>query len=169
GPWMALRAAILVPFALSAPRPADGFDPCPTCVERPCIQACPVGAVGPGGWDVPRCAEHRIADPEDCGSGCHSRIAGVYGREHRYPPDALAFRQLGAGVVQRRARAPEQPSGSGRAAASREPLAATTAEVGCCTSQPTSARSVTRRTRPMESWGCARAARAGRSIAPAGS
>jgi hypothetical protein len=110
GPWMALRAAILVPFALSAPRPADGFDPCPTCVERPCIAACPVGAVGPSGWDVPRCAAHRIAFPGDCGSGCHSRIACVYGREHRYPPDAMAFHQRGAGVDQRRARAPEQPS-----------------------------------------------------------
>ena len=93
GPWMALRAAILVPFALSAPRPADGFDPCPTCVERPCIPACPVGAVGPAGWDVPRCAAHRIAAPDDCGSGCHSRIACVYGRDHRYPPDAQAFHQ----------------------------------------------------------------------------
>jgi hypothetical protein len=96
GTWMALRAAILVPFALAAPRPADGFDPCPTCVERPCIPACPVGAVGPAGWDVPRCAAHRIAVPDDCGSGCHSRIACVFGRDHRYPPDAQAFHQRGA-------------------------------------------------------------------------
>ena len=103
GPWMALRAAVLVPFALPAPRPADGFDPCPTCVERPCIAACPVGAVGPGGWDVPRCAAHRIAVPEDCGPGCHSRIACVYGREHRYPPDAMAFHQRYAGTEMRKA------------------------------------------------------------------
>ena len=103
GPWMALRAAILVPFALSAPRPADGFDPCPTCVERPCITACPVGAVGPSGWDVPRCAAHRIAAPDDCGSGCHSRIACVYGREHRYPSDAMAFHQRYAGTEMRKA------------------------------------------------------------------
>ena len=103
GPWMALRAAILVPFALSAPRPADGFDPCPTCVERPCIAACPVGAVGSGGWDVPRCAAHRIAVPEDCGPGCHSRTACVYGREHRYPPDAMAFHQRYAGTEMRKA------------------------------------------------------------------
>ena len=103
GPWMALRAAILVPFALSAPRPAEGFDPCPTCVERPCITACPVGAVGPSGWDVPRCAAHRIAVPGDCGPGCHSRIACVYGREHRYPPDAMAFHQRYAGTEMRTA------------------------------------------------------------------
>jgi len=103
GPWMALRAAILVSFSLSAPRPADGFDPCPTCVERPCIAACPVGAVGSGGWDVPRCAAHRIAVPEDCGPGCHSRIACVYGREHRYPPDAMAFHQRYAGTEMRKA------------------------------------------------------------------
>src|SRR5262245_18235026 len=74
GPWMALRAAILIPFALSAPRPADGFDPCPTSVERPCIAACPVGAVGPGGRDVPRCAAHRIAVHGLCCAGCPPRI-----------------------------------------------------------------------------------------------
>ncbi|HYR95495.1 MAG TPA: hypothetical protein VEM57_02120, partial [Candidatus Binatus sp.] len=54
GPWIALRAAILLPVQVDAPRPADGFDPCPGCVERACIPACPVGAVGPAGWDVPR-------------------------------------------------------------------------------------------------------------------
>ena len=44
GPWMSLRAALLLPFALAAPRPADGFDPCPGCVARPCMAACPAGA-----------------------------------------------------------------------------------------------------------------------------
>jgi hypothetical protein len=100
GPWMALRAAILLPFALPAPRPADGFDPCPTCVERPCIAACPVGAVGPTGWDVPRCVAHRVSPDDDCGTGCHSRLACVFGQEHRYPPDALAFHQRGRGTAE---------------------------------------------------------------------
>ena len=45
GPWLALRGALLIDAPITAPRPADGFDPCPTCVERPCIIACPAGAV----------------------------------------------------------------------------------------------------------------------------
>jgi hypothetical protein len=96
GPWIALRAAILVADAFAAARPADGFDPCPGCVERPCIAACPVGAIGPAGWDVPTCAAHRLAADENCASGCHARLDCVYGRAHRPPPDALAFHQAAA-------------------------------------------------------------------------
>lgn len=96
GPWIALRAAILVPTDVQAARPADGFDPCPTCVERPCIPACPVGAVGPGGWDVPRCSAHRLAGVSHCADGCAARVACVYGREHQYDADALVFHQAAA-------------------------------------------------------------------------
>jgi hypothetical protein len=96
GPWIALRAAILVPADVVAPRPADGFDPCPTCVERPCIAACPVGAIGPRGWDVAACVAHRLADEAHCAAGCTSRVECVYGREHHPPPDALAFHQAAA-------------------------------------------------------------------------
>jgi hypothetical protein len=96
GPWIALRAAVLVPVDVVAPRPAEDFDPCPTCVERPCIAACPVGAVGPGGWDVGACVAHRLADESHCAAGCTSRLECVYGRAHRPPADALAFHQAAA-------------------------------------------------------------------------
>ena len=43
-----------------APGAAFGFDPCPGCVPRSCISACPVGAVSfSAGWDVPKCLTHR--------------------------------------------------------------------------------------------------------------
>lgn len=96
GPWIALRAAILVDAEVAAARPADDFDPCPGCIERPCIAACPVGAIGPGGWDVPTCAAHRMADESHCASGCTARLDCVYGRAHRPPADALAFHQAAA-------------------------------------------------------------------------
>jgi len=105
GPWIALRAALLLPFVLDAPRPADGFDPCPTCVERPCITACPGAAVGSAGWDVPACVAHRLRGAGDgCDAGCHARIACVLGRSHRYPPAALAFHQASARRVFERGR-----------------------------------------------------------------
>lgn len=96
GPWIALRAAVLLADAPAAPRPADGFDPCPGCVERPCIAACPAGAVGPDGWDVPGCVAHRLAAEANCAPACTARLECVYGRAHRYPPDALAFHQASA-------------------------------------------------------------------------
>jgi len=93
GPWIALRAALLVPVTLTAPRPAADFDPCPGCRERPCIAACPAGAVGPTGWDVPRCAAHRARADDPCAARCHARFDCVIGREHRYPAAALAHHQ----------------------------------------------------------------------------
>jgi len=96
GPWIALRAAILVPFAVDLPRPVAGFDPCPTCVEQACVTACPGGAVGDAGWDIGRCAAHRRRDDDPCASRCHARFECVIGRAHRYPPDALAYHQARA-------------------------------------------------------------------------
>lgn len=95
GPWMALRAAVLLPDVVP-PTPLPSFDPCPTCVERPCIAACPAGAVGPAGWDVPGCMAHRLRPVDDCAGGCHARIDCVLGRAHRYPPEAMAFHQRAA-------------------------------------------------------------------------
>lgn len=97
GPWMALRAALLLPVVMEAPRPAARFDPCPACTDRPCETACPAGAVTARGWDIPVCAAHRLAERGDaCGGGCQARIACVLGVAHRHPPEALAFHQASA-------------------------------------------------------------------------
>lgn len=100
GPWIALRGALLVGEEITAPRPAAGFDPCPSCADRPCIAACPGAAVGhPGGWDIPRCIAHRLAQPADCTDRCHARVACVYGRYHRYADGELAYHQRRAFTV----------------------------------------------------------------------
>jgi epoxyqueuosine reductase QueG len=94
GPWIALRAALLVGQELSAPPIAQGFDPCPGCTERACVAACPAGAVsGEKGWDIPTCVQHRLRVEGDCVDRCHARYHCVYGREHRYPPDELWYHQ----------------------------------------------------------------------------
>jgi ferredoxin-like protein FixX len=93
GPWIALRAVVLVDFEADADRPAAAFDPCPGCRERACVASCPAGAVRlPDGWDVAACVEHRLATG-DCESLCHARFDCVIGREHRYPEGALAHHQ----------------------------------------------------------------------------
>ena len=94
GPWLALRAALFIDRTLSAPAPARGFDPCPTCVERPCIAVCPARAITPdAGSDVATCTDHRLGNPAGCTDRCHARYACVYGRAHRYTDDELAFHQ----------------------------------------------------------------------------
>lgn len=111
GPWIALRGALLIDDAAVAPRPAAGFDPCPSCVERPCVAACPAGAVTlASGWDVERCVEHRLTDDSACADGCHARLACVYGRAHRYPEAALAYHQARARAVMASHRAAQPPT-----------------------------------------------------------
>jgi epoxyqueuosine reductase len=97
GPWIAFRAALLLDVPLDEPGEAVGFDPCHGCAARPCLAACPAGAVSfPAGWDVPRCLTHRVEQEPDCSGRCHTRVACVLGPEHRYPDDELAYHQMRA-------------------------------------------------------------------------
>ncbi len=94
GPWIAFRAIILLDADLDSLGEAAGFDPCPSCTVRSCIPACPVGAVSAAsGWDVPRCARHRVEVEADCADRCHARVGCVLGPEHRYPDEELAYHQ----------------------------------------------------------------------------
>jgi len=109
GPWIALRGALLVDAVARAPRPAAGFDPCAVCRERPCVAVCPAAAVTAAGWDPGRCIDHRLAHDADCRISCGARDACVYGRAHRYSPDALAHHHGRAFAVMAAARAGRGP------------------------------------------------------------
>jgi ferredoxin len=66
---IALRSRIALPAPLAEP-------PCAGCA-RPCLGACPVGALGPEGYDVPACRAH-VASPEGAAcrtGGCRVRMA----------------------------------------------------------------------------------------------
>jgi epoxyqueuosine reductase len=92
GPWIAFRAALLIDVPLDQPGEAANFDPCPRCVPRSCIAACPALAVNfPAGWDIPSCLTHRVEVEADCASRCHARVACVIGPDHRYPDDELEY------------------------------------------------------------------------------
>jgi epoxyqueuosine reductase QueG len=94
GPWMALRAALLINQEIHAEPTAAGFDPCPTCVERACMAACPASAISAQkSWDIPACVQHRLCETTNCVDYCHARFDCVYGREHRYPLDELQYHQ----------------------------------------------------------------------------
>jgi hypothetical protein len=94
GPWIAFRAALIVDVDLDLPGDAVGFDPCPKCVPRSCVAACPATAVSyPAGWDIPKCLTHRIEVEADCAPRCHARVGCVIGPEHRYPDDELEYHQ----------------------------------------------------------------------------
>jgi epoxyqueuosine reductase len=86
GLMVSFRGAIALPQVLSlAPTPTAA--PCDNCSGRPCLSACPVGALTGEGYDLPAC--HRFLDrPEgaDCmDRGCAVRracpISARYGRQ----------------------------------------------------------------------------------------
>ncbi len=94
GLWHAYRAAILLPVTVDLPRePRD--HPCDTCVEKPCLTHCPVGAFSAAGYDVDRCVQHVAAVQYVSGScshvGCLARLACPIGAAWRYRPDHARF------------------------------------------------------------------------------
>lgn len=68
--------------------------PCERCAEKPCLTACPAGAVSPTGFDVASCRSYlRTSEGhETClAGGCMARAACPVGIDYRYPPAQLAF------------------------------------------------------------------------------
>jgi hypothetical protein len=88
GPWMSLRALMLLPLELPETPLLDAFEPCHGC-SAPCSEACPGAAVSAAGFDIGRCAETRRRVP-GCGLKCDARHSCVLGREHRYEDIAEA-------------------------------------------------------------------------------
>lgn len=92
GLWHAYRAALLFAERLPLPPLHEAPSPCAACAEKPCLQACPVGAFSTSGYDVHTCASHLADAVAACETtGCHARNACPVGREWRYPEAQIRF------------------------------------------------------------------------------
>ena len=104
GLWHAYRGALALPEALALPPRDRRLRPCDSCVERPCLAACPVGAFTEAGYAVERCASH-VADPAgaDClDLGCRARRACPVGVEAYYQPSQARFHMTAFMAARRR-------------------------------------------------------------------
>ncbi|MFC2969435.1 ferredoxin [Acidimangrovimonas pyrenivorans] len=72
GLMVSYRGALALPGRLNLPAPPAA--PCGSCAEKPCLTACPAGALTAAGYDVPAC--HAFLDGPD-GTGCLSRGCAV--------------------------------------------------------------------------------------------
>lgn len=81
GLWLSFRGALGFATAIDLPSPTPA--PCEDCV-RPCVSACPVGALTDKGYDVPAC--HTFLD-SDQGADCMNRGCAV----RRACPVSVAF------------------------------------------------------------------------------
>jgi hypothetical protein len=106
GLWHAYRAAILLRDTIDLPR-TEQQHPCDTCVDRPCLTRCPVGAFSTNGYDVDRCVDHVVALQNEHGScsdvGCLARLACPVGVTWQYRPEHARFHMTA--FVQTRMRA----------------------------------------------------------------
>jgi hypothetical protein len=94
GLWHAYRAALVLPVGIEELSSGGRSQhPCDSCVEKPCLSACPVGAFTPGGYDVPACAAYLAsAAGETCKrEGCAARNACPVGPDFRYPEAQIRF------------------------------------------------------------------------------
>lgn len=93
GLWHSYRAALGFAEKLDLPAQAAAPSPCETCLGRPCLGACPVGAFTAAGYDVAACAAH-LKSPAgaDCMErGCRARRACPIGAEHVHGAEQAAF------------------------------------------------------------------------------
>jgi hypothetical protein len=93
GLWRGYRGALAFAERLAIPQLRASASPCETCVARPCLSACPVGAFASDGYDVAACAAHlsRPAGRACMEGGCLARRACPVGAEHALGPSQAAF------------------------------------------------------------------------------
>lgn len=82
GLFVSYRGAIGLPARLDLPELPDR--PCDTCEDKPCLTACPVGALAGAGYDVPACHDFldSVAGAECIETGCGVRRACPLSRSY---------------------------------------------------------------------------------------
>ena len=94
GLWHAYRFALLLPLPLTGLRPRTTTkSACVSCVARPCLSSCPVGAFSTDGYDVEACCRYLATEPDArCHtSGCIARQSCPEGSAYRYEQEHAAF------------------------------------------------------------------------------
>ena len=96
GLWHAYRGALLFEDGISLPEAHEAIHLCDTCVAKPCLKSCPVGAYSEQGFAHEACLDHvRGPRGESCRSGgCLDRNACPYGADYRYPPQVQSFHMM---------------------------------------------------------------------------
>lgn len=84
GSWFAYRAVLLADTCLEPTPPRRGDAPCAACVDKPCIDACPGGALSDGRFALAKCTAYRRQVGSFCATTCLARLACPLGMEYRY-------------------------------------------------------------------------------------
>ena len=91
GSWFAYRVALLIDVELPVSKPEVWGSPCDDCAAKPCIAACPAGAVIDENNMLSRCVEFRLEQESACLRQCLSRLACPVAKEHRYLQEQIDY------------------------------------------------------------------------------
>lgn len=97
GSWFAYRAVVLADTQLALTPRRETPSPCDTCADKPCIQACPAGALDSGRAGPLRlqsCLDFRKQPASPCQDRCLARNACPVGADHRYADAQIAYHYL---------------------------------------------------------------------------
>ncbi len=93
GLWHAYRAALLFPVEFDFPRSSVGAHPCESCLDKPCLSACPVKAFDGSSYEVAACGAYLKSDAgQTCmEGGCLARAACPVGKTYHYSKPQTQF------------------------------------------------------------------------------
>ncbi len=94
GLWHGYRAALGLSEAYDVSVPDAVSSVCETCLEKPCLSACPVDAVSDDRFDVPKCRDYLKTSAGQTGcmvAGCAARNACPEAVQYRYSDEQLRF------------------------------------------------------------------------------
>jgi len=83
GVWFAYRTAFLTTADLPIITNPSTDSPCLSCVDKPCLSACPAGATGEN-FVINLCAQYRLQPKSPCADRCLARMACPIAPEHHY-------------------------------------------------------------------------------------
>ncbi len=94
GLWHAYRAALMFDGRIvGLPTVQAAVSACESCIEKPCLNTCPVGAFDGKSYNVPVCVTHmKSSDGRPCHEhGCLARLACPVATKHRTTEAQRAF------------------------------------------------------------------------------
>jgi epoxyqueuosine reductase len=90
GTWFAYRVAVLANTSYETPANNLAESSCTSCINKPCVEACPVDAPGVT-FDLQACMAERVREGSACAYQCLARNACPVGTEYRYDQDQMRY------------------------------------------------------------------------------
>lgn len=92
GPWFAYRALLATDARLPRSETQRHRAPCDRCITKPCLSACPAGALtADTPPDIAACSAFRLQPASACAERCLARQACPVGKAHAYEAEQLSY------------------------------------------------------------------------------